>query len=421
MTTGGVAMDIIPLPEGTVTTTNLSDGSIDLVISQLWDDVAGVAIQSGLNSCVINEDVAMGGTEDIASTCTEGYAGITLVVYFDETFDKDDCDACNVDELSELGGDSKFCAYRIEVPCETIEVECGEPSAAPSGSYYPSSTPSDTPTDSVSPTNSPSAYPSDSPSASPTDKRIRIIDCPENEADLVATEGEFMYENEDIPIIITMQNVTHVSFQVQNTFGSTVSSIFTQYHSGSFGETECLQDTPDLNDQIDFTAQCMRNTKISIVNIWVTECETSDPTFLTDADNAEIPECCHADELNCKTVQYTFKLPCKDHCPDDNPLTRPADYGRKLAHEMIREKKAHEGSTSEFEEITGQPEPNDIEDHFCVIEDYPCGVQNDKVHVCHYSARDGYKTFCVPEADSDALRFYTKDYCGPCVGGYATA
>ena len=41
------------------------------------------------------------------------------------------------------------------------------------------------------------------------------------------------------------------------------------------------------------------------------------------------------------------------------------------------------------------------------------------VYVCHYSVRDGYKTFCVPEADSDALRFYPKDYCGQCVGGYA--
>ena len=59
---------------------------------------------------------------------------------------------------------------------------------------------------------------------------------------------------------------------------------------------------------------------------------------------------------------------------------------------------------------------NENEEHFCVVDDYPCGAPNyDKVHVCHYSARDGYKTFCVPEPDSDALRFYPKDYCGPCV------
>jgi len=449
MAIGGEAMELITLPEGTVTTTNLLDGSIDLVISQLWDDVAGVAIQSGLDSCVINEEVLIGTTEDISSTCTQGYAGITVVVYFNESFNKDDCDACNVDELSELGGDSEFCAYRIEIPCETMEVECGEPSAAPSGSYYPSSAPTDSPTVSVSPTNSPTATPTAAPTNSPTDSptskptdpptvsptskptdpptvsptispttKERIIDCPDNEAILVAKEGEFMYD--DIPIIINMQNGTHVSFQVDNTFGSTVSSVFTQYHSGSFGETECLEEENADADPIDFTAQCMRNTKISIVNIWITECEQSEFSFLNDnVDNAEIPECCHSG-LECNTVQYTFKLPCVDACPDDR-LEPRSDPVRKLAHEMIREKKAHEGSTSEFEEITGQPEPNDIEDHFCVIEDYPCGVENDKVHVCHYSARDGYKTFCVPEGDSDALRFYPKDYCGPCVGGYATA
>jgi hypothetical protein len=40
------------------------------------------------------------------------------------------------------------------------------------------------------------------------------------------------------------------------------------------------------------------------------------------------------------------------------------------------------------------------------------------VYACHYSARHGYQTFCVPELDSDILGFYPKDYCGPCVGGY---
>merc|ERR1712176_1298159 len=90
------------------------------------------------------------------------------------------------------------------------------------------------------------------------------------------------------------------------------------------------------------------------------------------------------------------------------------------ASDLIKEKKAEEGSTAEFEALTGHPEDTGSDDHFCVVEDYPCGPFHDKVHVCHYSARDGYKTFCVPEADSDALRFYPKDYCGPCVGGYAS-
>jgi hypothetical protein len=57
------------------------------------------------------------------------------------------------------------------------------------------------------------------------------------------------------------------------------------------------------------------------------------------------------------------------------------------------------------------------EGYYCKAKDYPCGEGDDMVNVCHYSSRLGYQTFCVPEADSEVLRFYGTDYCGPCVGG----
>lgn len=247
-----------------------------------------------------------------------------------------------------------------------------------------------------------------------------------SDAILVSNEGLTMYP--ELPVEITFQNTTHVGFRVINTFSSTVSSVFTQYHSGSFGETECLsEDNVDEVVETNFMAKCMRNTRISIVNIWMTDCQTNS-TFLDLGDDAEIPDCCYPGE-QCNTVQYTFKLPCENPCPPEEggeaevvaeeapPLVRR----RRRATQIGREKKPHEGGTREFEELVGKPDEttNDATDHFCVVEDYPCGPSNDKVHVCHYSARDGYKTFCVPEPDSDALRFYPKDYCGPCVGGYA--
>ena len=55
---------------------------------------------------------------------------------------------------------------------------------------------------------------------------------------------------------------------------------------------------------------------------------------------------------------------------------------------------------------------------YCLSEDFPCeGEEANMVYVCHYSARKGYQTFCVPETDSDILRFYANDYCGSCEGG----
>jgi hypothetical protein len=59
------------------------------------------------------------------------------------------------------------------------------------------------------------------------------------------------------------------------------------------------------------------------------------------------------------------------------------------------------------------------ESFYCLSEDFPCDGGDDYVHVCHYSARLGYRTFCIPEADSEVLRFYANDYCGPCIGGFA--
>jgi hypothetical protein len=66
-----------------------------------------------------------------------------------------------------------------------------------------------------------------------------------------------------------------------------------------------------------------------------------------------------------------------------------------------------------------EPGPN-AEDggYYCSAEDFPCKGGDGNVHVCHYDARRGYQTFCLPEADSEVLRFYSNDYCGPCVGGY---
>jgi len=221
----------------------------------------------------------------------------------------------------------------------------------------------------------------------------------------------------DLPVTITFQNTTHVKFKVENTFPFSASSIFTEYHSGSFGETECLEEEnveKDSSVEIEFVAYCMKHTKISIVNVWVTDCSEVSP-FLDDGDNAEVPECCHPGE-ECRTVQYTFKLPCVDPCPEIStlPITE-APVAEPVSPPVVGDRRYTLGTRRNMEEAANS------DDHFCVVEDYPCGPENYKVYVCHYSARDGYKTFCVPEPDSDALRFYPKDYCGPCVGGYANA
>merc|ERR1711907_500431 len=173
MTTGGEIMnETIPLPDGAVIVdSQFGVDKVDYTVSQKWSvDNAGIAIQGGLDNCIIKGNLTYGDSEDMEGQCIEGFAGALIVVYMDEAFDPDECEACNVDDLASMGGDYEFCAYRVEPPCEPITVECGEPSAFPSGSYYPSSAPTEAPSQSMAPSDGPSLTPSGSPTSDPTVK-----------------------------------------------------------------------------------------------------------------------------------------------------------------------------------------------------------------------------------------------------------
>jgi len=203
MTTDGKPMDVVPMPDnGVVVSNNQIDSTngLGLTVTQAWKDEAGLAVRSGFDQCVVKGNLTLGSSEDIEGECIEGTASLTVVVYLDDYFDPEDCEACNVDDLADLGGDYEFCAYVVEVPCEPVSVECGvptsepsnsptkaptaaptnsptkeptneptdSPSASPSGSFYPSSSPSDTPTSSMYPSSSPTDIPTKAPTPGPT-------------------------------------------------------------------------------------------------------------------------------------------------------------------------------------------------------------------------------------------------------------
>jgi len=230
---------------------------------------------------------------------------------------------------------------------------------------------------------------------------------------LIDTIGSTPFPDGAPPIQITFQNTTHVSFKVINTWETTFTSVYTQYHEGGFGDAECLEEenVEAFREVDEYTATCMHHVPISIVNVWVVDADNS---IFSPIDDAEVPECCHPPEMEVvPIVQYTFKLSCVDPCPPDED---------EVAQRRLSSKKENERKTVQtpMEETSpaDKPSADGKDGHFCVSEDYPCGEDGSRVNVCHYSARDGYKTFCVPEADSDVLAFYKKDYCGPCVRGF---
>lgn len=108
--------------------------------------------------------------------------------------------------------------------------------------------------------------------------------------------------------------------------------------------------------------------------------------------------------------EYAIIVPCllTDLCPTAAP-----QVGR-LLHEDEAFKK-----DSYYEPDDAMLENMDEVLPYCVSEDFPCeGEEENMVYVCHYSTRSGYRTFCVPEEDSDLLRFYPNDYCGQCKFDY---
>jgi hypothetical protein len=255
----------------------------------------------------------------------------------------------------------------------------------------------------------PSTSPSASPSSAPSQEPLPIGDCP---ADVVLLEqvGVTLYPT--IPIVITAQDKTSVTFTVMNSFTENVTRIFTQYHEAPTGETDCFEEESlERGDNMTYHAYCMTHVPISIVDIWVSD----DAVLDHKLDHAVVPECCHppAADVNPK-VQYTFKLHCVTQCPDRRLLevdSSPTDVIKKT------EAGSYGSAITQGSAPAGANYPI-VDGHFCASEDFPCGETDNMVYACHYSARHGYRTFCVPEPDSDLLGFYPKDYCGPCVGGY---
>merc|ERR1711959_306412 len=481
-----VGGDDMTMPPNAIIIQGQHEGTdkIGITVSQMWSaSESGLAIRPDLDSCIVQDNVPFGESADeVYGECIDGYTSLAIVVYLDPDFEPENCAACNADDLLGMGGNYNFCAYRVEVPCEPMTVECGEPSASPSGSYFPSSAPSETPTDSVMPSDGPSLTPSDSPTGGPTASPSDMpsdgpsltpsgspsdmpsdgpsltpsgspfampsdgpslmpsdgpsmatsspttspttsptdppsVDvCPPDDPISISQDGETMYPAGEQPVKITFQNTTHVGFEVVNTLGGTASSVFTQWHAGSFGETECVEDEnveKGVTIETEFLAQCMHHTKVSIINVWITNCD-NDNIWLDEIDDAEVPECCHPGD-QCRTVEYQFKLPCINPCPDDEDedegdlpaaesmeapegsyrqrhLAASSTHQKIAEHKKDKEIEMHAGTTEEFEAIAGHVELQKYaDDHFCAAEDYPCGPNGDKVYACHYSAKEGYK------------------------------
>jgi len=97
------------------------------------------------------------------------------------------------------------------------------------------------------------------------------------------------------------------------------------------------------------------------------------------------------------SCSYVYQIPCSA----DVTICGDSNTNRKLDDSIITNEKM-----DEYEDTP-----------YCSHKDYPCnGDEKNMVYVCHYSSRAGYQTFCMPEMDSDVIRFNKNHHCGPCDG-----
>lgn len=219
------------------------------------------------------------------------------------------------------------------------------------------------------------------------------------------------------PITIVSQDVSTVTFTITNPFSEDVGSLYYQYTPSPGRDVKCYSETPFAScpEPINVTANCWHGSSksLAIVDIWFV-----DPTLVDASDTMVIPSCCQPDEAHksIPTVHYTFKVYCEPTCVESSnqrTLSGHAETTIKSADEF--ERVAQDEGIS-FD-LTNKDNVT-TEGHVCLSVDHPCGEKGDMVYVCHYSSRDGYQTYCVPESDSDVISYAPKDYCGPCVGGY---
>ena len=80
--------------------------------------------------------------------------------------------------------------------------------------------------------------------------------------------------------------------------------LYTQYHEGQYGDSRCYSnEIVDRAEYFEYTAYCMKNCPITIVELW------AQASGFSASNTAVIPECCDPNpEHGAPIVQYTFKV-----------------------------------------------------------------------------------------------------------------
>mmetsp|Transcript_9376 Transcript_9376/g.23010 ORF Transcript_9376/g.23010 Transcript_9376/m.23010 type:complete len:239 (-) Transcript_9376:45-761(-) len=194
-----------------------------------------------------------------------------------------------------------------------------------------------------------------------------------------------------------------LSFSFQNNWPATMVDIELFFDMGNGFGTQCLSLNSLAYGAVypnTLTAACDPETRTAVIEVFVSNTSTSNSSARSQCGNAG-PGLC----------SFVYKIPCSADilCGGSRRLVTPdLNASTAIAQGVISTEMratAIESSKTEFDE----------DKPYCLHEDFPCeGEEDSMVHVCYYSSESGYQTLCIPEMDSDILRFNKNHHCGSC-------
>lgn len=206
------------------------------------------------------------------------------------------------------------------------------------------------------------------------------------------TGGDAVCEYSSEPFLIEEMDDSgsnEVRFSFTNNWNVLLDSIDLYYDRGDGLGKQCQSLNSLARDAMypnTLAAACNAETQMAEIEVYISDQSISYTSSLAHCEDKGVGSC-----------SYVYKIPCSTDVA--------CDYDRRRRIEDVEK----------AEEIEPINEPGDIP--YCVHKDYPCeGDEENMVYVCHYSSQAGYQTFCIPEMDSDILRFNKNHHCGPCDG-----
>jgi hypothetical protein len=240
---------------------------------------------------------------------------------------------------------------------------------------------------------------------SPAPQTVLNLECYSGAQDVTPMGASKCLYGVDSPIEIVSMDIGSVMFKVKNSFGAASgcgsSDLTVRFQQEGFSAPFC--NPPRATAVNNFVSSMYRAKCVNgFAEVEVFASCKSGGQLNPGGLRFETP--CHGTS----ECSHLFVVPCNpgDMCESAVPAGRHLDSSSKSSSADA----VVDIQDLENEEVEDTP--------YCLSEDFSCeGDEPNMVYVCHYNPRKGYGTYCVPEIDSDILRFYSHDYCGPCEGG----